>query len=325
MTNPRRRQTFEVRVPASTANLGAGFDCFGLALELFLAVRATVLLEPGARTRARSRSEPGAPPLPRAAGQNLIFRAMLHAAEKEDLPLPPLQIAAHSAIPVASGLGSSAAAVVAGIALTFAINGRALPVDAALRYAKEMDGHPDNVAAALLGGFTVTCVRADGSVAAVRKNWPAEIRVVAVTPSFSLQTANARAVLPANVRHADAIYNVQRSALFLAALDERRYDLLWDAMQDRLHQSHRQELVPGLAEILRMPRIPGLLGLALSGAGPSVIALATSHFAEIGQAIAGQFERKNIQSTIRHLKVANQGQTIVDRSSRGRERRATGQ
>ncbi|NDQ57411.1 MAG: homoserine kinase [Acidipila sp.] len=325
MMNPPRLQTFEVRVPASTANLGAGFDCFGLALELFLAVRATVLLEPGARTRARSRTEPGASPLPRAAEQNLIFRAMLHAAEKEDLPLPPLRIAAHSAIPVAGGLGSSAAAVVAGIALTFAINRRALPVDAALRYAKEMDGHPDNVAAALLGGFTVTCVRADGSVAAVRKNWPAEIRVVAVTPNFYLPTASARAVLPANVRHVDAIYNVQRSALFLAALDERRYELLWDAMQDRLHQSHRQELVPGLAGILRMPRIPGLLGLALSGAGPSVIALATGHFAEIGKAIAGQFERQNIQSTIRHLQVANAGQTLVERSSFGPKRGATEQ
>src|SRR6202158_1422175 len=309
MTNRQLRQTFQVRVPASTANLGAGFDCFGLALELFLSVRATVLTELGARTRARSRSEPGALPLPRTTEDNLIFRAMLHAVQRESMQLPQVRIAAHSAIPVASGLGSSAAAVVAGIALAFAINGRALPLEAALRYATEMEGHADNVAAALLGGFAVTCVRDDGSVLAIRKNWPAQIRIVAVTPSFSLETSNARAVLPATVRHADAIHNLQRSALFLAALDEGRYDLLWDAMQDRLHQSQRQELIPGLADILRLPRIPGLLGIALSGAGPSVIALATDHLDQIGKGIAGQFERKNIKATIRHLKVANEGQT----------------
>ncbi len=116
-----------------------------------------------------------------------------------------------------------------------------------------------------------------------------------------------RAALPHTVEHAAAVHNLQRSALFLAALDARRYDLLWEALQDRLHQSYRQPLIPGLAEVLAVPRTPGLLGVALSGAGPTVIALATKNFAQVGKALADQFERRGLSSTIRNLTVAQEG------------------
>ncbi len=241
---------------------------------------------------------------------NLIFRALHHAASREGLQLPILRLAVHNAIPLASGLGSSAAAIVAGIALAFALAERSMPEEAALGYAAELEGHADNVAAALLGGLVVTGIRADGGVVAIRKRWPQQVRVVAVTPNFALETAKARAVLPKLIERTDAIHNLQRSALLVAALEERRYDFIWEALQDRLHQPYRQSLIPGLAEILRMPRAPGLLGIALSGAGPSVVALATDHFDRIGKSVAGHFERNGLTASVRCLTVAGKGPVL---------------
>jgi len=114
-------------------------------------------------------------------------------------------------------------------------------------------------------------------------------------------------VLPQSVPRADAVHNLQRSTLFVAALEDRRYELLWDAMQDRLHQAARQALIPGLAEVLALPRMPGLLGVALSGAGPSVIALATERFDEIGKTVARCFEKHNLAPTVRNLEAAQEG------------------
>jgi len=305
--SPARQSSFEVRVPASTANLGAGFDCLGLALEIYLSVRASLLSSPGSRTVARSSGVRGTAQLPKDPEQNLIFRAMRLTAEREGFQLPRVRIAVQNQIPVAGGLGSSAAAAVAGIALGFAVAGRPINKDAALRYATEMEGHPDNVAAALLGGLVVTFTRSDGSVVAIRKRWPKVIRLIVVTPNLMLETKKSRAVLPPSVPRADAVYNLQRSAMFVAALEDRRYDLLWDAMQDRLHQNARQALIPGLADVLALPRMPGLLGVALSGAGPSVIALATERFDQIGKAVAQCFEQHDLAPTIRNLEAAQEG------------------
>jgi homoserine kinase len=293
--------------------MGAGFDCLGLALEMYLSVRATLLSKPGGRTLARSRGVHGTSELPSDPDQNLIFRAMRYTAEREGFDAPRVRVAVQNEIPVAGGLGSSAAATVAGIALGFAVTGRAVSKDATLRYATEMEGHPDNVAAALLGGLVVSFTRGDGTVVAVRKHWPKVIRLIVVTPNVKLETKKSRAVLPGTVSRADAVYNLQRSALFVAALEDRRYDLLWDAMQDRLHQTARQALIPGLADILALPRMPGLLGIALSGAGPSVIALATGRYDEIGKTIARCFEAHNMAPTIRQLEAAQDGLTSTQK------------
>jgi len=314
MTSPRQR-SIEVRVPASTANLGAGFDCLGLALELYLTARATVQVRPGSRTLARTRGV-GSASLPKSPEQNLIFRAMRYAAEKEGFQLPAVRLAVKNEIPMAGGLGSSAAAAVAGVALAYATAGRALARENALRYAKEIEGHADNAGAALLGGLVVTYTQTDGGVGAMRLAWPKMIRVIAVTPAIELLTKKSRAVLPAQVPRDDAVENLQRSALFVAAIEARRYDLIWDAMQDRLHQHYRQKLIPGLADVLAIPQMPGLLGLALSGAGPSVVALATAGFDEIGKAIAARFERAGLAATIRFLEVAQDGISIFENRPR---------
>jgi homoserine kinase len=306
-----RENVYEVRVPASTANLGAGFDCLGLALELYLNVRATVIVARGTKSRARSMGVLGSSALPKSADQNLILRAMKLTADREGFSLPTIRLAVQNEIPVAGGLGSSAAAAVAGVALGFAVNGKSIPKDRALRYATEMEGHADNVGAALMGGFVVTFTRGDGSVVAVRKNWPKMVRLIVVTPLAGLETKKSRAILAQTVSRSDAVHNLQRTALFVAAIEERRFDLLWDAMEDRLHQSARQSLIPGLGDVLSLPKMPGLLGIALSGAGPSVIALATDRFNEIGKAIASRFERNGVASSVRILEAAQDGLTAT--------------
>jgi homoserine kinase len=298
--------SFAVRVPASTSNLGSGFDSFGLALKLYLTVRVTSVPESSEQCRVTTTGPGENEVLPRNS-VNLIYRAMAFAVGREGLSLPPVYLVVHNEIPLASGLGSSAAAIVAGIKLGGLIAGRELTEQAILNYATEFEGHPDNVAASLHGGFSVNCVCEDGAVISARFEWPAQVRVVVVSPHSQLPTHVARAALPRTVSRVDAVYNLQRTALFTAALSQQRYELFWEAMRDRLHQPQRGSLVPGLAEALALPRIQGLLGIALSGAGPSIVALVNDNDQEIGDRIASCFRVHKIGSTVRTLEVDNEG------------------
>ena len=302
--------TVEVRLPASTSNLGPGFDCFGLALKLYLTVRATAV--PGASELCRVTTT-GAhenEALPRNA-VNLIYRAMSFASRREGISLPPVELEVHNEIPLASGLGSSAAAIVAGIKVGGLIAGHEIPNQTIQNYATEFEGHPDNVAASLYGGFLASCVCGDGSVVSAKFDWPAHIRVVVVSPHSQLPTHVARAALPRMVSRVDAVHNLQRTALFTAAIAQQRYDVLWEAMRDRLHQPQRESLVPGLSEALALPRMKGLLGIALSGAGPSIVALVDDNDDEIGARIAGCFRSHKIESNVRTLEVDNDGCRII--------------
>ncbi|HEX8097262.1 MAG TPA: homoserine kinase [Pyrinomonadaceae bacterium] len=296
----------EVRVPASTSNLGAGFDCFGLALRLYLTVRAFAAPTSSAPCRVRSLPREENSKLPRNT-ENLIFRVMLRTAERLGRELPPVRLAVRNEIPLGRGLGSSAAAAIAGVYLGARLAGEGVSKEEVLRYATEIEGHPDNVAASLHGGWTIACTSGGGSVLALKKRWPAEVKVVAVSPHAELETKGARALLSQTVSLADAVHNLQRAALFTAALEERAYDLLWEATRDRLHQEQRKYLVPGVAEALSTERMTGLLGLALSGAGPTVVALALGNFEEIGKRIAGCFEKHGVRTGVRLLEVDEEG------------------
>src|SRR5690242_1916559 len=278
--------TFEVCLPASTSNLGPGFDCFGLALKLYLTVRCSIHTRAKAKEPCRVRTT-GAKEnraLPRNA-TNLIYRAMSFTARRENLELPPVDMIVHNEIPLASGLGSSAAAIVAGIKLCALLSGRELTDQTIQNYATEFEGHPDNVTATLRGGFVASCVQHDGTVVTTKFDWPTHIRAVVVSPRSQLPTHVARAALPRSVSRGDAVHNLQRSAVFIAALAQQRYDLFWEAMRDRLHQPKRESLVPGLAEALALPKMAGLLGVALSGAGPSIVALVDANEKQIGNKI----------------------------------------
>jgi homoserine kinase len=285
----------EVRAPASTSNLGPGFDCCGLALKLYLSVTATVLPGPSAENNQT------------CVGDNLIYDAMRFVAERENVELPPVQLEVQAAIPFASGLGSSGAAIAAGITLCSALCNLNLTQEKMLRYGATLEGHADNLAAALLGGLVFSCAKEDGEVFAVKRGWPPEIKLIAVTPDWAVQTKDARKILSNQVNRQDAVYNLQRVGLFAAALETQNYDLLWEAMQDRLHQKQRSQLVPGLAQALALPRTKGLLGLALSGSGPTVVALATESFDEIGDRIVECFHAHKVEATVRLLEVDYEG------------------
>jgi homoserine kinase len=231
---------------------------------------------------------------------------MVHVAKDQGVDLPRIDLVVQNQIPIGRGLGSSAAAIVGGIKLFGLLCNIDLPDSKILDYAAELEGHPDNVGPSLVGGFVVSCLR-EQEVVLVKRPWPAEIKIMIVSPQSQLETKRARAALPSLVARADAVHNLQRSALFVAALAEGRYELLWEGMQDRLHQDERRSLVPGLAEALALDKMPGLLGVALSGAGPSVLALAQDNFEAIGLKIASCFEQQKVKSSVRVLEVDLEG------------------
>jgi homoserine kinase len=284
-------RTFAVRVPGSIANLGPGFDTLAVAVQLYLRLEVTVL--------------PGEGELQfrfidcTIEGENYIERAFRFLAGQRSRSHPSLRVDVYSEIPLKGGLGSSAAATVAGLRLYEAVAGP-LPVQGLLNAACALEGHPDNAAAALLGGLTVSCQMPDRSVFALRLAWPEAVRFLVLTPCFSLSTAASRRVLPEYVSHQDAVFNLQRVALFLHAIQGGDYSLLREALQDRLHQPFRKELVPGLGELLALEH-PDLLGVCLSGAGPSIVAFAEKNLDDVERALRAALQSQTVPFTIRRL------------------------
>jgi homoserine kinase len=281
-----------IRVPGSIANLGPGFDTLAVAVQLYLTLRV--------------RPAAGAGELnfhfvnQRLDGENYIERAFRFIAARHNFPVPSLDVQVESDIPMKGGLGSSAAATVAGLRLFEAVAG---PLDEQelLTTACELEGHPDNIAAALLGGLTVSC-EVPGALRVLRATWPESLAIVVVTPERHLATKASRAVLPEMISRADAIFNVQRVAFLLEALRSADFALLHEALEDRLHQPYRAEIVPGLKEALEL-RHPSLLGVCLSGAGPSIVAMAQQHLDEISALLADIYIRKSIPFRVQTLQV----------------------
>lgn len=252
-----------VRVPASSANLGPGFDSFALALPLL----AEFDVRP-ARTWSVTADDEAVP----RGEDNLFVVAACAVAKAARADLPAQHVDQRSAIPIARGLGSSAAAIVAGAVAANAILGEPLDRRTLLRVASEVEGHADNVAAALYGALTI-CLPEGGGPVATRIAFPRTWRACVFIPKATLDTDRARAVLSDQVSRADAVFNLAHAAALIAAVLRSDGSLLSLAMHDRLHQPARTSLVPALAEIIAAAREAGAFGAALSGAGPSVIAI----------------------------------------------------
>ena len=255
---------YTLRVPASSANLGPGFDALGLALGIYLECRfrqAGTLCIRAAGRDADSIS---------CGDDNLIWQTALAVARDVGGTLLPIELEINNDIPIGKGLGSSAAALTAGVVIADKLLGLHWKQLRILDEAAQIEGHPDNVAACVLGSIVTAAMEPGGAARAVRLELHRNYGIAVVVPDFVLPTLEARAALPDCYSRADAIFNVQRSALLVAALTTGTTAAFPAALEDRFHQPYRYPLVPGLEEMVKL-RAPGLLGCALSGAGPSVL------------------------------------------------------
>src|SRR5664280_3895673 len=255
---------FTVRVPASSANLGPGFDSLGVALGVYLTCR---FRQSGALAiRVEGRDAAGLP----AGPDNLIWQTAVKVARSHGTEMPPIELDIRNDIPLGKGMGSSAAALTTGVIIADQLLDLRWKPLRILDEAARLEGHPDNVAPCALGSIVASAIDSGGVTRAVRLDLPKSFDLAIVVPDFDLPTSQARAVLPSGYSREDAVFNVQRAALLIAALATGTTSVFPAAIEDRFHQPYREALVPGLHEILRL-RAPGLLGCALSGAGPSIL------------------------------------------------------
>lgn len=295
--SPRPLFSLRVRVPGSTANMGPGFDTLGMALSIHDAWSVEGY-RPGEAPNLRLEIRGEAPGVP-TDERNLMVSSFRRVWRLARRPAPALRVTFVPRLPVAGGLGSSSAAIAAGLTAANTVLGRPVDDDRLLALATEIEGHPDNVAPALRGGFCVSTVTAAG-VRCLSWNAPSlfrDLAAVVCTPLFELKTKKARAVLPARVSYGDAVFNVGRTALLVAALTRRDWGVLGDAMEDRLHQPYRRKLIPGFDRVLAAARAQGAWGAALSGAGPTLLALAPRPRATaVGKAMERAFQKAGVDA-----------------------------
>lgn len=299
-----------VVVPATSANLGPGFDTLGVALAMYntIEMAETGILDDVIEVDGHAELE--------RPDQNLVYVAARRVFERLEYKPYGFLIREQIGIPVARGLGSSASAIVGGLvaanALACQMTGRpGLDQDEILHLAVELEGHPDNVTPALVGGFTVTCME-DGKPLYVRFDPPAGLQAVVAIPEVPLSTKKARGVLPGEVKMADAVFNVSRATLLVAALLTGRLDLLAVASKDRLHQPYRESLVPGLSDVIQAALAAGAKSVALSGAGPSIIALVDRGAEPVALAMEQALAWRGSDSRTQVLDLAAAGARLVE-------------
>lgn len=296
-----------VRVPATSANLGPGFDALGLALDLFEEVRLEQLDGGAGRHRIRV-SGISAGRL--AETTNLLaFRAATAVYDQIGRPMSPVALELVTHIPSSRGLGSSAAAIVGGAVAANELAGRPLDTQRLLELVTRLEGHPDNVAAALLGGFVVG-VQGRRGLVVKRLDPPTDLQAVLCIPEKAMSTKHARVVVPVQISREDAIFNLGRTALLVAAFQTRDWALLRDAMDDRLHQPARGQVFPPLFPAIEAALATGAHGAALSGAGSTIIALATDRQAAIAAAMQRAVESHGFPARTAILRLSAQGATV---------------
>jgi homoserine kinase len=296
-----------VSVPATTANLGPGFDALGLALELFEEVRLGHQTDGGGQHQIRV-SGVSAGRL-QATPNLLAFRAAAAVYRRIGRTMPPLALELVTRIPSSRGFGSSAAAIVGGVVAANALEGEPLDRQAQLELVTELEGHPDNVAAALLGGFVVSVQGRNGLVAK-RLDPPQDLRAVVCIPEKAMSTKHARGVMPTHLTREDAVFNLGRTALLVAAFVTRDWALLRHAMDDRIHQPARGQLFPPLHPTIAAALEAGAHGAALSGAGSGIIAFATAREQEIAGAMRRTVEGHGIPCRTDVLRLSARGAAL---------------
>ncbi len=290
-----------VRVPATTANLGPGFDCLGMALDVWNQVHFELGGRPGVAVEGH-----GAGQLSRGA-DNLVYQAALRYFREVGREAPDFSIACHNAIPLARGLGSSAAAIVGGLLGASALGGESPPdMERLLHLAVSMEGHPDNVTAALFGGCQIV-VRDGENLHRAAVPLAQELHAVLFIPDSPMSTVEARELLLAHVSREDAVYNISRVALLVNALATGDLARLRVATQDRLHQPARETLLPAMPLLFRSALDAGALGAFLSGAGSTVLALTKDNALTVAYEMADTANKAGLPGEVKVARVSSQG------------------
>jgi homoserine kinase len=288
-------QSVVVRAPATSANLGPGFDCLGLTLDLWNEVSAIAGVQPV------------------AGEENLIHRAARAVFDSVGATYPGFELRCTNRIPFSRGLGSSAAAILCGILIANHCLGSPLAESQLLDLATSLEGHPDNVVPCLLGGARVATIADSGRIVQARIPVALSLRAVAFIPEHNVVTAQARSVLPSSVSMADALFNVARSSLLVAALASGQPEALAEATRDRLHQPYRLPLFPASATLLETAMQAGALGAFTSGAGPSVLALCADELQAdaVGAAFQATAQRLGEPGQTLHTSLIDRGAHVV--------------
>jgi len=299
-------RTATVRVPASSANLGPGFDVLALALDLHLEVEAR---ESSKTSIAWDGEGAGEVPLTR---KNLLIRSAQEPFTGWTRPLDGVELLVRNDIPIGRGLGSSAAAIVAGITLGAKLRGLRISPQRILELAFPLEGHGDNLAAALYGGFCIA-VTENGGVRVHRLDWPPRWRAVLFVPDGVSPTHEARRLVPRRPAREDAVFNLGRVAEWILACSQHDRSLVRSAMDDRLHQPGRAQAYPYLDDVIAAAEQAGALGAALSGAGGSVIAIADRNLAAVGHSMTRAMASHGIKGNVATLRAAAAGATLATR------------
>lgn len=271
-----------VTVPATTANIGPGFDCLGAALSLYNRFHFTPFIPLSDSEPFQITVEGAEASRVHSGDNNLVYRAYLKGFERIGQSAPPVHIKISLGVPLSRGLGSSSTAIVGGIMGANALAGSPLDASALAALANEIEGHPDNVVPALLGGARVAAVT-HGRLQICDVPWHESVVPVVIIPEFELSTAEARRVLPAHYSRADAIFNTAHIALLLRGIEAGNGDWISGGMGDRIHQPYRKKLIPGYDDVHRAALRAGAWGLVISGAGPTLLALCPADAAEAVQ------------------------------------------
>lgn len=289
----------KVKVPATSANIGPGFDSLGIALDIYnyytIEETESGLVIEGCEEKYANES-------------NLIYLAMLKCFEKVGYQVKGIKISIESEIPVSRGLGSSAACIIGGILAANELSGNELSQQEILELATEIEGHPDNVAPALLGGMVVSVY--ENEVYYSKINIKDGLRFLALVPDFKLPTKKSRSILPKVIPHSDAVFNVGRVALMVSALHNGEFELLSVAGEDRLHQHYRGTLIDGYQKILKLSKNLGAKGVFLSGAGPAILVALDSDDTQTEEGLKPLLETLNDKWEIKRLEISRDGASV---------------
>ena len=307
-----------VKVPATTANLGPGFDCLGMALPIYntITIEETVLPGTGVEINVFPTSDiveqSSLEHIP-LDNNSIVYKAVELLYNMIGQSPAELKINIYTGIAVARGLGSSSSVIVGALFAANELLGRPADVPALLSIACEIEGHPDNITPAIVGGLVISSQEEDGSVVYRKLNWPEEWAITVCIPDFELSTDIARSVLPAEVPMQDAIFNAKRLALFVEAVHTKDSELMKMALQDRLHQPYRMKLVPGLNSIIsNLRHFDNVLGCVLSGAGSSILIISEkNNLDKIRNIVKDTWAEQNIKCEIKTLSVENNGAQII--------------